>query len=302
MKYGAYFGVGAALAVAVTMSVRGDEPSRSTPTAPHSRPPTELPNLFALDARRAVREGNRLLGEGKPDAALKAYEHAKTLRPDAREIDFVEGLAHYENKAYEEARDAFRKVSTSELGALALSAIYSLGTCDHAEALDSVERDPQVALGLLESAMKRYHQALADQPTYRAAREANHKAVFLWRELKRRLQQQQQDQRHSDQKGDDPQEQYEDDDQRSDDSEETEQQESRSSESDRQEARQKPSAQSEAQREQARDQQTAKADEQASREQAERRLRQMMEAQRLRKTMRRRPVQRLPVTTVEKDW
>jgi len=173
------------LVTALAAPLRGDEETTESASAPK-----ELPNLLQLDARRAVHEGNRLLLEGKADVALNAYDHAKKLRPEAREIAFDQGLARYEQREFEEAREAFREVSALADDVLGHDALYGLGICDHAEGLENVEQDPQLAMSLLENAMTRYHDVLKKQPDHRAARDSNRKAAMMWRELKRQLQQQ----------------------------------------------------------------------------------------------------------------
>ena len=79
--------------MAVTTAVaplRGDE--SATETASLSK---ELPDLAQLDARQAVYEGNRLLLEGKADAALSAYDHAR------KEFEALERFARGEQMLVE---------------------------------------------------------------------------------------------------------------------------------------------------------------------------------------------------------
>lgn len=271
-------------------------------------PVSALPNLPDLSAREAVREGNRLLGDENPTAALEAYDHAEELRPEAREIAFAKGLAHYERKEFDQAREAFRKAAAWTNDSLADDARYSLGTCDHAEGLDNLN-DPQLAMSLLESAMQRYHDVLAGQPEHTATRDANLKAASMWRELKRRLQEQQQ------QQDQDPNRDSEQNEQDSDEKNQQQQQDENEQEQEDQPAQpQEPNEQQEEQEQQAdsaeqqeeqqEQQQASEAEqqEQASREQAERMLREMMQAQRERKKMRREPVRKIPVVPVDKDW
>ncbi len=285
------------------MPAQGDENQ-----ADSASPPKELPDLFDLNARRAVREGNRLLTNGKPQIALQAYDYAGKLRPEAREIDFVRGLAHFDRRELDEARQAFRKVSASGNDALAHDALYGLGTCDHVEALDSVAQDPQLALSLLENAMKRYHEVLTRRPDHQAARDANRKAALMWRELKRQLQEQQQ--QKNDGECDNSQEKENEDsekDQRQQQNEQEQQQDSQTptpnQQQQEQQQRQQESPQpQQEQQEQQQQASEAQQQEQASREQAERKLREMMQAQRQRNKIRPQQVQRIPVSPVDKDW
>ncbi len=276
----------------------GDEPAREA-------------EVFAdLSAHRAVREGNQRLTGGNAGGALDAYRHAETLEPEAREIAFVEGLAHFDLKEYDQARESFRRAASLAGDSLADDALYSLGTCDHAEALANLE-NPQLALSRLESAMGRYHEVLTRQPEHEATRRANLKAASMWRELKRQMEQQPPQQSDS---CDNPQEQDNDDrekeDQQSQQSEDQEQQQEQqqeqsesSDEQQQEESQEQQAEQSDEQQEQQEQQQAqARQQEQVSREQAERQLREMMQDLRDRKKMRRVPVQKMQVKPVDKDW
>lgn len=48
----------------------------------------------ATNAPKLVREANELLLGDKPAEALRTYEQAQALKPDAREIAFDQALAH----------------------------------------------------------------------------------------------------------------------------------------------------------------------------------------------------------------
>ncbi len=250
------------------------------------------PKFVELDAPQAVREGNSRLTNGQPDKALEAYRYAEELEPDAREIAFVEGLAHYDLKEFDAAREAFRKAALGN-GPLADDALYSLGVSDHAEALANIEGDPKAALGLLESAMRRYHDVLARQPEHAAARDANFKAAHMWRQLKQQLEQQEQQQDQEQEPNDeDAEQQQQDQQQQGQDEKDQEQQQSDASEE----------PQDEQQQEQQQQQSQAEKQEQVSREQAERRLREMMQAVRDRKKRRREHVPNVPIAPVDKYW
>jgi len=263
-------------------------------------------DLTDLNAHQAVREGNHRLIEGHPTTALEAYQHAEALEPDAREIAFVEGLAHYDLKEFDKAREAFRKAAAFASDSLADDALYSLGTSDHTEALENMD-NPELALSLLENAMGRYHEVLGRQPKHTLARDANFKAASVWRELKQQLQQQppqqqescDQEQDSSDQEKEDQQPQ-----QSKDEEQQDKQQQSQPSEQAEQQEEQEQSESAQQPEEQQQQQQQAQAQdqEQVSREQAQRKLREMMQALRDRKKMRRELVQKMPVTPVDKDW
>ncbi len=252
--------------------------------------------LDGFSAREAVAKGNRHLLEAKPNDALEAYKHAEELRPDAREIAFVQGLAYHDQNEFDKAREAFERVAASGNDTLALDALYSLGASDHVEALQSVD-DPELALSRLESAMRKYHTVLDEQPKHRAARDANFKAASMWRQLKQQMQQQPQEgsgeNENEDQKEGDQQEQDREQSQEQD-------QQNDPQEQDEQQNEQQPSDSSE-QSEQEQQQSAAQEKEQVSREQARRQLREMMQALRERKKTRE-TTRKMPVAAVDKDW
>lgn len=263
-------------------------------------------DLSGLPAYKAVREGNRRLIEGHAASALEAYEYAKGLRPDALEIPFVEGLAHFTRKKYDQARDAFRKAAKAEAGRLAGDALYSIGTTYHAEAFENLQ-DPKLTIQKLENAMQRYRDVLADQPEHEVARDANFKAASMRRQLLQMLEQQQQNQQQDqqcDQENQDQQDQQNQQPQEQNEQEQDEERQSRQS-SESQEPPEEQSSQSPSpdDEQEERPQVSPEDEEQrVSREQAERRLREMMQAIRDRQKLRRKEVQKIPVTPADKDW
>ncbi len=298
--------------------------AQESSSAPVSIPTEKRPSApdSGRDSRQAsaphlVRQANRLLLDDKPTEALGEYEKAETLRPDAREIAFGEGLAHYKLGEYDKARDEFNRASGGAADALADDALYSLGTCDHAEALAA--QDPKTAVSKLESAMRGYQNLLAHRPDHPAARDANLKAASYWRQLKQQLQQQQQQQQNSDQDKDqyqDDQQQQEQDSKQSDDQQDQKDQQQKQDESQQQQSQQQDSQQKKEQQEQKQqpsaDEKQQQNEEQMeqqqaeqkddSREQAERKLREMMQALRDRKKLRREEVKTPAYRPSEKDW
>jgi len=269
-----------------------------------------------ISASKAVREGNLLLKAGDAASALKRYRQAETVQPSAREIAFDRGLGHYALGQFDEARQAFEKAAGGAGDALADDAVYSAGACDHAEAFAG-GANPKAALSKLENAMQRYQSVLSRRPEHQPARDANYKAASMWRELKQKLeqqkQQQQQQQQQNDQQDQNQQEENQEKQQQSSEQQkENEQQEQQSAEnqeqqSQEQQAEKQQSAsaeQKENQDEQSKEAQ-AKEEEQkedVSREQAERKLREMMQAVRDRKKLRREEVKKIPISPVDKDW
>ncbi len=264
----------------------------SLPAAADEREPTKN-DRSQLDAGQAVRKGNEQLTDGHPVEALEAYRHAKQLEPNSREIAFVEGLAHYDLKEFDQAREAFRRAAAPADDSLADDALYSLGVSDHAEALDNLDGNPQLALSLLESAMRRYHNVLAKRAGQKGVRDANFKAASMWRQLKQQLEQQQQDKDQNKEDGEQEEQDQNKDGQQGQpqDDQEQHQQQQRQSDAAEQSEDQEQQQQSRAEKE-----------EQVSREQAERRLREMMQAMRDRKKMRRERLPIVPIAPVVKDW
>jgi Ca-activated chloride channel family protein len=265
-------------------------------------------SLERLDAPEAVRRGNKLLLDDKPEPALEAYGHARKLEPDAREIDFVQGLAHYALGEYDEARAAFENASASSNDSLVDDAIYSIGTTYHAQALQSVD-NPEAAIAQLENAMQRYRTVLANQADHEAARDANLKAASVWRTLKEQLQQQQQQQEQNqecdgDSEQDEQQDQSQQQEQEQQEQEQQQQQQAQESQQEQEDQSQQAEAAEQQQDQQEQEEQQAQEsqEEQVSREQAERRLREMMQALRDRKKTRQKRVQPVQVVPVDKDW
>ena len=283
--------------------------SAQTPTesVPKSEPVAE--SYDDLSARAAVRKGNARLLEGDSPSALNAYAHAKELRPEAPQIPFVQGLAHLAQRDFDAARDAFRVVAASDNKRLANDALYSLGASYHLEALENSE-NPEQAIDKLESAMARYREVLAGTPDHAAARESDYKAASMRRQLKQLLEQQQQEQQQQEQNEDGDQEdqdqQPSDQDQQQSSDEQQDDQQQSSDEGQQEEGDQEQQEQSgdESQEESEEDQQPAQMseEEEISREQAERRLREMIQAIRERQKKRKNNVQKVPLPPVERDW
>jgi len=284
--------------------------------------PTELADL---DAPRVVRLGNRRLLQGHPESALQAYEHAKTMAPDAREIDFAEGLAEYARGDYERARTLFENAATATNPALVDDAMYSVAATYHQQALQNTD-DPKSKIAALEQAMHHYQTVLAHQPGHEAARDANFKAATAWRQLKQRMQQQQQNQQQQDDKDkkdkdEDQDKSKQDQQQQQDDQKEQDQQKQDQQESDQQQqqqdqqpqdkdqqdsdadqSEQKPSQADQDKTQQEDKQQAQQRKEDVSKEQAERQLREMMQAIRDRKKKQRKQQRPVGIAPVDKDW
>lgn len=322
-----------ALFISAAAATTVAQPTESAPTAPEAAGqdtapapaaggPTSIPAEITLDAYDAVREGNRLLRAGHAKDALRLYEHADQLQPEAREIAFAEGLSRYALGDYDQARESFQRVSLGQANALADDAIYSEGASHHAEALSAMD-NPQLALSQLENAMQRYQTVLANRPEHEAARDANYKAAHAWRQIKQMMQDQQQQQQQPSDKQNDEQEQQEQDQQQNQQqqdqndqqqspedqqqqqeqqSDQSEQQQSQQQEGDQQQQDEQQQQQAQAEQEESEQPQPLQQEQDVSREQAERKLREMMQAQRQRQKNRKKQRVLVPVRPTEKDW
>lgn len=284
------------------------------------------PARSALSAYESVREGNRLLRDGRAEDALKAYDLAEPLAPDAREIPFARGIAQYELGRFDEARQSFQEAALSSNRALAADATYGIGASHHAEALAHSD-DPKQVLSHLEQAMSQYRTLLADQPEHAFAREADSKAARMWKQVKQQLQQEQQQQQKPDdqqlneeqdkpqseqpqQSNENPESQPEQQQQQQSQDppaqqppQQSQQQKSSDSEQSKQDESQQEASQpadGDEQKEQGEEQ--ADSEQRTSREQAERRLREMMQELRDRRKLKGQNVDRPIVAPVEKDW
>jgi hypothetical protein len=287
------------------------------PEAPAAKPPAAgSPEPIELDAYDAVREGNQLLRSGAPADALRHYKHAESLKPNAREIAFAEGLGQYQLGEYGAAREAFQQAWLGEQDSLADDALYSEGAAYHAEALGTMS-EPEVALERLENAMQRYQSVLANQPEHESARDANYKAGATWRQIKQQMQEQEQEQQQdqdqdkdNQEENDENQDEQEQDQQKNED--EQDQQDSQQQDSDQdqksedkkdQESEQdQKSEESDQQEDEKQAEKQQQQQQEVSREQAERKLREMMQAQRQRQKDRKKQQVVVPAPAAKKDW
>ncbi len=290
--------------------------TENKPLTPDAPLPAELANL---DAPRVVHLGNQKLLQGDPESALQAYEHAKTLAPDAREIDFAEGLAEYARGDFERARTLFENAATSANPALVDDAMYSVAATYHQQALQNTD-DPKAKIAALEQAMSHYQTVLAHQSDHEAARDANFKAATAWRQLKQQMQQQEQEQKeqgdknkeeNEDQdkeKSDQQQDQQEKDDQEKQDQQKQDKQESDKQEQDKDQQKSEsdpsedPSKEEKQEQQEQEQQQAQQSKEDVSKEQAQRQLREMMQAIRDRKKKQRKQQRPVQIVPVDKDW
>lgn len=297
--------------------------SRATPAQTQvDDPPTESASATEATeqpadnrtARQLVREGNQKLQSGEPETAIDLYDRARRIKPEAAEIAFDQGLAHFRRGDYEKAREAFNEAVHAENAQLADDALYGMAASEHAAALQVPQ--PDQAIPMLEDAMMKYQDVLSHQPGYDAVRDAHFKAVEKWRQLKQlQEQQQQQQQQQQEQDEQDQEDQEEQQDQQPQQQEADQQQESE--QQDQQEAQQQNQQQEQQQPDEQQQQQSAEEQQQEqsqeqpadadpapdeNKEQARRELRRLMDHMRQRKQNRQEPPAPVQPSRPDKEW
>ncbi len=157
-------------------------------------------------AARAVKEGNKLLMDGGYSEALEKYDEAHGKAPDAPEVAYDRGLAHYRLQQFDKAATAFQDAIKPGHPELEAKAKYNLGRCAHAEALARKFDDPQHpdelsnAVNDLGKAVAFYNDALqlapkdVDAQTNKAA--AERLKAFLEQMLQQQKKEQNKDQKN----------------------------------------------------------------------------------------------------------
>ena len=173
------------------------------------------------EAARRVAEGNRLLGEGKTEDALKEYDAAAQAQPDSPEVAYNRGLALYRLKKYEDAGKAFQGAVRPGRPELEAKAKYNLGRSAHAAAQAAAESqvgDDQTAIGELAKAIRYYDETLQLAPNDADAKHNRDLAERMIRYIERRVQKKKEEQKKkqpSSQPSSQPSEQNQDGDQNS---------------------------------------------------------------------------------------
>jgi len=153
-----------------------------------------LPCFAATDAKKNVKEANRLYKQGKLDEALQKYNDASVSLPDSDIVNFNMGTALYKKEDYQKAIDAFTKSLTSDDKKIEADALYNLGNCKYKLGKLKENTDLSATVGLLRESLDYYKKAVElDQKNTDAC--FNHE--FVEKELKvllDRLKQQQSNQ------------------------------------------------------------------------------------------------------------
>ena len=150
------------------------------------------------EAARRVAEGNRLLGAGKTEDALKEYDAAALAQPDSPEVAYNRGLALYRLNKFDEAGKAFQGAVRPGRPELEAKAKYNLGRSAHAAAQAAAESqtgDDQTAIGELAKAIRYYDEALQLAPNDADAKHNRDLAERMIRYIERRVQKKKEEQK-----------------------------------------------------------------------------------------------------------
>ncbi len=140
-----------------------------------------LPCFAATDAKKNVREANKLYKQGKLDEALQKYNDASVALPDSDIVNFNTGTALYKKEDYQKAIDSFTKALTSEDKKFEADALYNLGNCKYKLGKLKENTDLSATVGLLRESLDYYKRAVELDQKNTDAR-FNHE--FVERELK----------------------------------------------------------------------------------------------------------------------
>jgi Ca-activated chloride channel family protein len=140
-----------------------------------------LPCLAATDAKKNVKEANRLYKQGKLDEALQKYNDASVSLPDSDIVNFNMGTALYKKEDYQKAIDAFTKSLTSDDKKIEADALYNLGNCKYKLGKLKENTDLSATVGLLRESLDYYKRAVELDQKNTDAR-FNHE--FVEKELK----------------------------------------------------------------------------------------------------------------------
>jgi len=165
-----------------------------------------LPCLAATNAKKNVKEANRLYKQGKLDEALQKYNDASVALPDSDILNFNMGTALYKKEDYEKAQDAFTKALTSDDKKLEADALYNLGNCKYKLGKLKENTDLSATVGLLRESLDYYKRAVELDQKNTDAR-FNHE--FVERELKVLLDKLKQQQSNTDKQKEQEQQQEE---------------------------------------------------------------------------------------------
>jgi Ca-activated chloride channel family protein len=270
----------------------------------------------SLAAANWVSRGNQALVEKKYDEALEFFRKAEVDLPDAAEIAYDCGIAHYRKGDFDKAREAFGNALRTRDPKLEAKAKFNLGNCAYSTALQKLTDLPG-AIDELRKSINYWRDSLELNPGDDAARQNIETAQLLIKDLldkekkrqeeEQKKQQEQQQQDQKDQK--DQEDQKQDQQQQQDQQKKDEQKNSKDQEQDQQQQQQDQQKQNKDKKDkdkQKKDQPQKsgqKKQDQMSREDAERQLQAIRDKERARRDDRRKQEAlfggRPPV---DKDW
>jgi Ca-activated chloride channel family protein len=138
-------------------------------------------SFAATEAKKNVKEANRLYQKEKLDEALQKYSEASVSLPDSDIVNFNIGTVLYKKEDYKKAIDSFTKALTSDNKKLEADALYNLGNCKYKLGKLKENTDLSTTVVLLRESLDYYKRAIdLDQKNTEAR--FNHE--FVERELK----------------------------------------------------------------------------------------------------------------------
>ncbi|MFH0827907.1 MAG: tetratricopeptide repeat protein [Candidatus Omnitrophota bacterium] len=135
----------------------------------------------ANQARKNVKEANKLYQQGKLDEALQKYNDASVAIPDSDIVNFDMGAALYKKEDYQKAIGAFTKALVSDNKKIEADALYNLGNCKYKLGKLKENTDLSATVGLLRESLDYCKRAVELDQKNKDAR-FNHE--FVEKELK----------------------------------------------------------------------------------------------------------------------
>lgn len=138
-----------------------------------------------------VKEGNKLLAEGKYEDALAAYDKAAGELPDSPVVAYNQGLALYRLGRFDKAERVMQDALKSGNPELEAKTKYNLGRCAHESAITKKD-DLKGAVNDVSRAVRFYQDALQLAPDDADARKNLDQAERLRAFLEKKLEEQKQ--------------------------------------------------------------------------------------------------------------
>ena len=137
-----------------------------------------------------INTANKLLRDGKVDAALEAFRRVVPSDQQRDELNYNMAVAEYRKGNIDAAEKLFSEVAGTNAPAVSASSRYNLGNCQYSRAVQVAEQDKPAAIEHLRDAISHYRGALRGNANNPGAR-AN---IELAGELIRKLEQEQKQQ------------------------------------------------------------------------------------------------------------